>query len=162
MSQLDRTPRKCLKHWTLGQRLAFYSAAPDSRGCILFTGSIRDCGHGQIGWQGKMLKAHRAAWIVKNGPIPSGLCVCHRCDVPACINPDHLFLGTQVDNIDDMHTKGRGAAFKRRLTDEQIAHIRAARGRQIEIASRFGVSRAYVSMLRSGAKRSAGTANALG
>src|SRR6516165_9709222 len=50
---------------------------------------------------------HRAAWVVYRGPIPKGMCVLHTCDTPSCINPSHLFLGSQVDNVRDMIAKGR-------------------------------------------------------
>jgi len=55
----------------------------------------------------KMVAAHKVAWELANGPIPSGMKVCHRCDVPACVRPDHLFLGTQRDNVQDMVNKKR-------------------------------------------------------
>ncbi len=51
---------------------------------------------------------HRFVWTEHNGPIPKGMCVCHHCDEPACINPDHLFLGTHQDNMQDMINKKRG------------------------------------------------------
>jgi hypothetical protein len=57
--------------------------------------------------KGKILKVHRLAWAEANGPIPTGLRVLHKCDVPACCNPDHLFVGTQLDNVTDMRVKGR-------------------------------------------------------
>ena len=56
---------------------------------------------------GKKLAAHRLVWIRANGPIPEGLCILHKCDNTKCVNIDHLFLGTQQDNIRDMHQKGR-------------------------------------------------------
>ena len=55
----------------------------------------------------KVIKAHHAAFLLFNGPIPNGMCVCHVCDVTFCVNPDHLFIGTQKDNIHDMIKKGR-------------------------------------------------------
>jgi hypothetical protein len=65
-------------------------------------------GYGQLFFTRDNEKAHRVAFQVTNGPIPSGFCVLHHCDNPICCNPDHLFLGTQLDNIKDMAEKGRG------------------------------------------------------
>ena len=78
-------------------------------GCWLWTHALRN-GYGGIGAGGKcggMLYAHRLTWSDRYGPIPAGMCVLHRCDVPACVKPEHLFLGTKGDNSRDMAAKGR-------------------------------------------------------
>lgn len=77
-------------------------------GCWLWTGTVSSFGHGNVRIRGKLYQPHRLAWEEANGPIPPGLWVLHRCDVPSCCNPDHLFLGTNRDNMVDMVTKGRG------------------------------------------------------
>ena len=66
-------------------------------------------GYGMFRIKRESYLAHRYSWTLHRGPIPVGLWVLHRCDVPACVNPGHLFLGTHQDNMDDMKRKGRGA-----------------------------------------------------
>lgn len=76
--------------------------------CIEFQGRLDKDGYGylSVAKHGQR-RAHRATWCAANGPIPEGICVCHSCDNPPCINLAHLFLGTQKDNAQDMVTKGR-------------------------------------------------------
>jgi hypothetical protein len=77
-------------------------------GCWIWTGS-RAGGYGTLRVDGKVQKTHRLSYAEFIGQIPDGLCVCHHCDNPPCFNPDHLFLGTHNDNMQDMKRKGRSA-----------------------------------------------------
>lgn len=76
-------------------------------GCWLWLGSTSSRGYGYSGIKGAPSLAHRASYEAFSGPIPAGMCICHKCDTPACVNPDHLFAGTNLDNMRDMCAKGR-------------------------------------------------------
>lgn len=126
--------------------------------CWLWTGCTLKCGRGQIGVAGRPRYAHRVAFELYRGPIASGLMVCHTCDNPRCVNPAHLFLGTNADNMADMKRKGRGRKAKGeansnvRLTADQVMQIRqlhrAARGE--DVASAFGISVWHVYHIQAG------------
>jgi len=103
------------------------------------------------------LKAHRASWIVHNGPIPKGVLVCHTCDNTKCTNPEHLWLGTYKENTQDKIKKGRsntpnGSQLKvAKLTEEQVEKIKFMLNDKIqgsEIARMFGVSPKVISRIK--------------
>ena len=79
----------------------------DENGCWIWQKTKTVNGYAKIAWKEKCFCGHRISWKVFRGKIPSGLFVCHKCDVRECCNPDHLFLGTHTDNMKDMHQKGR-------------------------------------------------------
>ncbi len=88
--------------------------ADDLFACQEWMGNRNNKGYGRIGISGKSQQAHRVAWTIMYGDIPDGLCVCHRCDNPICVNVNHLFLGTVMDNTQDMIAKGRD--YQSRIT----------------------------------------------
>ena len=96
---------------TASERFHAKLAPPDENGCVEFTGctgNVPSGNHGQF-WSGtRLMGAHRWAWEHYVAPIPDGLFVLHKCDNPPCCNTSHLFIGTQADNLRDMHDKGRG------------------------------------------------------
>jgi hypothetical protein len=95
-------------------------------GCWLWTASRHPKGYGLLSFGNRPARAHRVAWQLTNGDIPPGLFVCHRCDNPPCCNPEHLFLGTNTDNMRDASQKGRlsGGPGQPKLTAEQVIGAR--------------------------------------
>src|SRR5687768_11109897 len=85
----------------------FWAKVQKTKGCWLWTARRNKLGHGMFAPDGRMVLAHRFAWLSAHGAIPAGMLVCHHCDVPACVNPTHLFLGSHLDNMRDMYAKGR-------------------------------------------------------
>ncbi len=94
------------KHQTLDDAMKGKFTIPES-GCWEWKRRSHTFGYGAVSFQGRNIPAHRAMWILHFGSIPDGLLVCHKCDNPPCVNPDHLFLGTSTDNNRDMLSKGR-------------------------------------------------------
>jgi hypothetical protein len=92
---------------SLHERFFDKVAEPDSRGCLNWIAAKTKDGYGQFTVEGKNRLAPRMAWEMANGPVTSGLWVLHTCDNPSCVNPEHLFLGTQKDNMQDEINKGR-------------------------------------------------------
>lgn len=95
-------------------------------GCWLWRTGLGPTGYGAFSVRGVQTSAHRASWIINMGRIPKGKSVLHKCDVRNCVNPEHLFLGTQLDNVRDMHAKGRarkvsGDSHWTRVNPERLA-----------------------------------------
>jgi hypothetical protein len=134
----------------------FWRHADKSGDCWLWTAHRVPNGYGKFMLRGAGMWAHRIAWELTHGPIPSGMHVCHRCDVPSCVNPAHLFLGTATDNQRDSVAKGRHIRGERvgghRLSENDVKQIRAMRGllTQGQIAANCGVSQTLVSAVLRG------------
>lgn len=135
----------------------FWAFTKKTDGCWLWTGATADGGYGVMPLRHvSERRAHRFSWTLHFGPIPDGLDVCHTCDNPPCVRPDHLFLGTPVDNALDMVSKGRHAAVTHpetisrgesrpaaKLTEETVREIRrmaAAGVSRRELAERYDVT----------------------
>lgn len=116
-----------------------------SCGCHIWTGCEDKNGYGFIRHKGKNLKAHRVSWMIYRGEIPDGMCVCHKCDIPQCTNPKHLFLGTFADNNHDCIAKGRGGYLKTRQINNRnkdvvLRFIKECKT-QVSIAKELGICR---------------------
>lgn len=135
------------------KRVQFFKTVTVTDTCWLWNGCLRPDGRGFTSYgKGRNMLAHRLSWELSYGAIPEGMAVCHHCDNPRCVRPDHLFLGTQQDNLRDMRDKNRGAIppprqgskhHKAKLTDADVLAIRAACAngeKQNAVAKRYSVS----------------------
>ena len=115
-------------------------------GCWDWTGHKDSRGYCRIMVDGKIELAHRVSWQMTCGKIPENMVVCHRCDNPSCVNPEHLFLDTQWGNLADMRAKGRDnqpcgeANGNSSLRREDIYYIRASRKKPSELADHFNMT----------------------
>lgn len=140
-------------------RLALGSEPELNSGCILWSGSMCKQGYGKLSVKGMKRGVHRLSYALAYGPIPDGQNVCHRCDTPACLNPAHLFLGTQAENLADMEAKGRGnkpcgeSHPNAKLRSDDVLKIKgrlAAGERTASIAADYGVTRTAIYAIRQG------------
>lgn len=144
MKKYSREPqdKTWLKEWTV----------EGVSGCWNWMGAVhKKTGYGIFRRKGGSSghSAHRMAWELWNGPVPEGLCVCHKCDNPRCCNPDHLFIGTHKDNSEDMVRKGRHGA-KTTMTKEMAEQIINYPAGLEATRLRFGVGQITVWRLRHG------------
>jgi hypothetical protein len=152
--------------WKLTLEERLWSHVVMSGDCWLWTGNTRSDGYGTLCVNGKKTAAHRLSWILAHGEIPKGdgfhgTCVLHTCDNRKCVNPAHLFLGTQADNLGDMTQKGRAlhprndTSFRAgerhpnaRLSETQVIAIRSDPRIEIQIARAYGVGLMTINHIR--------------
>lgn len=141
----------------------FWSKVDKSGDCWEWTAHKTSKGYGTFKFYGFSMRAHRVALILKGVDVPEDMYVCHHCDNPGCVNPDHLFVGTPADNMRDMVAKGRGrfvipdsvggANGNAKLCDLDIPRIRdmiACGETNIDIGQWFNVHHATISNIRVG------------
>lgn len=131
------------------------SRGPSGDACLVWPRGKNGDGYGALMINYKNFKAHRLAYELTIGSIPNGLQVLHSCDNPPCFRPSHLFLGTNLDNVRDKHSKGRQrfargiGCTQAKLTDEKVAFARDAHREGVTataLAIQFGVSRSTVKL----------------
>jgi hypothetical protein len=153
---------------TLTERFWQRVNVSDENACWLWQGSVVSqkrpygvfyVGYDSIRKRAQLMLAHRYSYILTHGSIPEGLLVCHQCDNPQCVNPNHLFTGTYSDNSQDMKQKGRGRGKSRpgalgtkaKLTWEQVDWLRSDEvqgSSQRELAEQLGVTPSTISKIR--------------
>lgn len=130
------------------------NSAPNENGCWIWRRRTSPLGYGKLNFNTKTVIAPRAAFEAWSGEIPSGMQVCHRCDNPQCVNPEHLFLGTCADNNRDCVTKGRQARGERagsaKLSESQVREILLSQDATKTLARRFNLAPATIRSIRDG------------
>ena len=125
-------------------------------GCWLWTGAKSPLGYGKFYLPDGTTQAHRFSWTLVNGPVPHGMYICHHCDNPPCVNPNHLFIGDHYDNMADMSIKGRSQhgekQWNSKLSASDVIEIFKSTDLQRTVAERYGITQGTVSSIKSGAK----------
>jgi hypothetical protein len=136
----------------------FWSRVDKSDECWLWTGAVSHSGYGIIGVQSKHVSTHRFSYHIAYGDIPNGMVVCHSCDNKLCVNPDHLFAGTQKQNIEDAMRKMRHVHGEKvgisKLTDKLVIAIRHEYRycgfTQVQLAKKYNMSQSQISYVVTG------------
>ena len=141
---------------TAEERFMSFIRVEEKTGAWLWTGGVTSAGYGGFWVNGRTIGAHRFSYELKYGPIPDGMCVCHKYEDMGRhnVNPDHLFLGSYFDNMRDASVKGRLLNGEKNsqsvLTEEMVVDIRASCDSNISMAGKHGVSGATISKIRRG------------
>ena len=141
-----------MKRKSLQERFDEKFIPEPNSGCWLWLGSLNSTGYGAFYIPPKRMGAHRAAYEIYIGQVPEKKFVLHSCDMPCCVNPNHLFLGTHQENMNDMLRKGRSALNKARgekhcrakLTAAAVLEIRLSKETTRALAKKYGVHHAQI------------------
>lgn len=128
----------------------YFEKTPDS--CWIWKSSRDQNGYGTFNIDRKPKKSSRVSYELYKGPIPEGRFVCHKCDNPPCVNPDHLFIGTRKDNMRDMTNKGRSAHGEKngqaKLTEQDVIAIWKDSRTHCEIGQHYGVTQSMITRIK--------------
>ena len=150
--------RKKLRNTSIHEKLYELSMPVTESGCWIWLQYCLPQGHGRVFFRGRLWSTHRAAWEAFKGPIPQGAHVLHKCDVPCCVNPDHLYIGDHAQNMRDVKERGRSvgklAGTKNphsTLDDTKVREIRSryqsGRFTQKQLSQEYGVAQTAISTI---------------
>ena len=136
----------------MDMNLFFEKIKKSNNGCWEWLGLKHPFGYGRFGRSGAL--AHRISYAYHNGPITKSQCVCHSCDNPSCVNPQHLFLGSRIDNNQDRQNKGRTTKGSKvtnsKLIEQQVKDIKQSTKSTRQLATHYGVSYNTIWSIRKG------------
>ena len=139
---------------SVAERFHSHCVIDEQTGCWIWMACLGRKNYGLFGFEGRLQPAHRVSYKLHKGPIPDGLLVMHSCDQPRCVNPEHLSVGTGVDNMQDCVRKGRinrgVQRYNAKLNDGLVREIRLSSEPHLHVARRLGVDTALVQRVRAG------------